>query len=129
MEQASVKPLRLPPRSPNLTPHIERFMRTIKEECLGRMIIFGERQLRKAIHEFSLHYHHERNHQGLGNKLIQPDEEICRQEGEFRCREPADCCVTTIAKPHKNSVRVVQRMTWKRRSGWRIASREPGVDR
>ena len=68
------------------------------------MIIFGERQLRKAIHEFSLHYHHERNHQGLGNKLIQPDEEICRQEGEFRCREPADCCVTTIAKPHKSKV-------------------------
>ncbi len=87
LEQAGVKPLRLPPRSPNLTPHIERFMRTIKEECLGRMIIFGEGRLRSSIKEFCLHYHHERNHQGLGNELIEPEEEIGLHEGEIRCRE------------------------------------------
>ena len=62
-------------------------MRTIKEECLRRMIIFGERRLRTAINEFCLHYHHERNHQGLGNELIEEEEEIGRQEGEIHCRE------------------------------------------
>jgi hypothetical protein len=50
--------------------HAERFVRTIKESCLERMILFGEGSLRKAIHEFVEHYHHERNHQGLGNRLI-----------------------------------------------------------
>ena len=70
LKQEGVKAVRLPPRSPNLTPHIERFMRSIKEECLGRMIFFGESSLRTAINEFLTHYHHERNHQGLGNRLI-----------------------------------------------------------
>src|SRR5215472_9010534 len=56
--------------SPNLNAHAERFVRTIKESCLERMILFCEDSLRKAIHEFIEHYHHERNHQGLGNRLI-----------------------------------------------------------
>ena len=68
-----VKSVKLPPRSPNLNAYAERFVRTIKESCLERMILFGEGSLRKAIHEFSQHYHHERNHQGLaarGEKLF-----------------------------------------------------------
>jgi transposase InsO family protein len=67
---AGVKSVKLPPRSPNLNAHAERFVRTIKESCLDRMILFGEGSLRKAIHEFVAHYHLERNHQGLGNRLI-----------------------------------------------------------
>ena len=62
--------VRLPPQSPDLNAHAERFVRTIKESCLERMILFGEASLRKAISEFVAHYHLERNHQGLGNRLI-----------------------------------------------------------
>jgi len=49
---------------------MEFLRRTIKKSCLERLILFGEGSLRKAIHEFIGHYHHERNHQGLGNRLI-----------------------------------------------------------
>jgi len=67
---AGVETVKLPPRSPNLNAYAERFVRTIKESCLDRIIIFGERGLRTAIREFVTHYHFERNHQGLGNKLV-----------------------------------------------------------
>ena len=50
--------------------YAERFVRTIKDECLDQMIPLGERHLRRAVHEFVEHYHSERNHQGLGNTLI-----------------------------------------------------------
>ena len=52
--------------------YAERFVRTIKESCLERMIFFGEDALWKAVHDFVAHYHRERNHQGLGNRLIVP---------------------------------------------------------
>ena len=70
LADAGVQSVKLPPRSPNLNAHAERFVRTIKESCLDRMILFGEASLRKAISEFVAHYHRERNHQGLGNRLI-----------------------------------------------------------
>ena len=54
--------------------YAERFVRSIKESCLDQMIFFGEGSLRKGVHEFVLHYHRERNHQGLGNRLIVPNE-------------------------------------------------------
>ena len=87
LDAAGVNCLRLPARSPNLSPHIERFMRSIKEECLERMIFFGEASLRNAIREFLEHYHRERNHQGLGNQLIDAGEEINRMDGGVRCRQ------------------------------------------
>jgi transposase InsO family protein len=68
--RAGVKSVKLPPRSPNLNAYAERFVRSIKESCLDRMIFFGEAGLRHAIREFMEHYHRERNHQGLGNQLI-----------------------------------------------------------
>ena len=64
--------IRLPPRSPNLNAFCERFVRSIKEECLSRMIFFGRASLRYAIAQYLNHYHRERNHQGLGNRLLQP---------------------------------------------------------
>jgi putative transposase len=64
--------IRLPPRSPNLNAYAERFVRSIKEECLNWMIFVGQVSLRRAIGEFIAHYHMERNHQGIGNRLIQP---------------------------------------------------------
>ncbi len=87
LKQSDVEPVRLPARSSNLTPHIERFMRSIKEECLKKMIFFGERSLRNAIKEFLLHYHQERNHQGLENRLIEPGEEVGGAAGNVSCRE------------------------------------------
>jgi transposase InsO family protein len=64
--------IRLPPRSSNLNAFAERFVRSIKEECLSRMIFFGQASLRHAVKHFMTHYHTERNHQGLGNLLLQP---------------------------------------------------------
>ena len=79
--------LRLPKRSPNLNGHLERFMRSIKEECLSRMILFGEGSLRNAVREYLTHYHAERNHQGLGNRLLEPDEDVGQSAGELQQRE------------------------------------------
>jgi hypothetical protein len=73
LKDAGVQSVRLPPRSPNLSAHAERFVRSIREWCLDRLILFGERSLRTAIQNFIAHYHHERNHQGLGNRLIEPE--------------------------------------------------------
>ena len=87
LKEVGVEPVRLPPRSPNLSPHIERFMRSIKGECLERMIFFGEQSLQVAVAEFLNHYHAERNHQGLDNRLIEPGEEVGRSAGEVACRE------------------------------------------
>jgi transposase InsO family protein len=70
LEREGVEVIRLPPKSPNLNAYAERFVRSIKHECLNRMIFIGEASLRRAIAEFMAHYHEERNHQGLGNRLI-----------------------------------------------------------
>ena len=74
LADVGVQSVKLPRRSPNLNAYAERFVRTIKESCLNRMIWFGEDSLRRAISEFVSHYHFERNHQGLGldNHLIIP---------------------------------------------------------
>jgi putative transposase len=79
--------VRLPPRSPNLSPHIERFMRSLKEECLERIIFFGEKSLQSATISFLDHYHAERTHQGIGNRLITPEPEVSRATSEIACRE------------------------------------------
>jgi len=87
LANVDVKAIRLPPRSPNLSPHLERFMRSIKEECLQRMIFFGEKSLHAATLSYIDHYHAERNHQGVGNQLLIPGNEANRIVGEVACRE------------------------------------------
>ena len=72
LAEAGIQSVRLPPRSPNLNAYAERFVRTIKESYLERMIFFGEEALRKVVADFIAHYHFERNHQGLENRLIVP---------------------------------------------------------
>jgi len=67
-----IQVIRLPPRSPNLNAFAERFVRSIKEECLNRMIFVGQASLRHAITQYLTHYHWERNHQGLDNRLLKP---------------------------------------------------------
>ena len=71
LRSAGVRPIKLPPRSPNLNAYAERFVRSIKEECLDRVIPLAERHLRLMVHEYVEHYHRERNHQGLDNQLLE----------------------------------------------------------
>ena len=68
---AGVAPVRSPPRSPNLNAYAERFVLSIKSECLDRMVMLGERHLRRSIASYVEHYHVERCHQGIGNRLIE----------------------------------------------------------
>jgi transposase InsO family protein len=67
---AGVRVVRTPPSAPNCNAYAERFVRSVKDECLNRVIPLGERHLRHTLAEFALHYHGERNHQGIGNELI-----------------------------------------------------------
>ena len=87
LSEAGVESVVIPFKSPNLNAHAERFVRSVKEECLDRMIFFGEKSLVRALEEFGAHYHSERNHQGLDNSLIEPDPRVGSCEGRVRCRE------------------------------------------
>jgi hypothetical protein len=71
LEEMGIHVVQTPYRAPNANAHAERFVRSIKEECLDRIIPLGERHFRRAVHEFVEHYHRERNHQGLSNELIE----------------------------------------------------------
>ena len=71
LEGGSVQPIRLPPKSPNLNAYAERFVRSMKEECLSRVVPLGEGYLRFLVGEDVDHSHRERNHQGLDNQLLQ----------------------------------------------------------
>lgn len=84
---SGVNPVRLPARSPDLNAHAERFVLSIKSECLDRMVLLGEKHLRAAVCDFVQHYHAERNHQGLDNELIAPVAEDTGGEGPIKCRE------------------------------------------
>ena len=87
LSDSGVKSVKLPPRSPNLNAYAERFVRSIQESCLERLILFGEGSLWKAVHEFLAHYHRERNHQGLRNRLLIPDPGLAASRGPIRRRD------------------------------------------
>jgi transposase InsO family protein len=70
LDEAGIRVVQTPFQAPNANAYAERFVRSIKHECLNRVIPFGERHLRRTITEYVEHYHRERNHQGLGNELI-----------------------------------------------------------
>ena len=72
IDAPGVKRVPLPPRSPKLNAYAERWVRSVKEECLSRFILFGEASLRHALTPYVEHFHHERNHQGKGNVLLFP---------------------------------------------------------
>jgi len=82
-----IRVIRLPFRSPNLNAFAERFVRSVKEECLNRMIFVGQASLRHALTQYVTHYHGERNHQGLGNRLLQPLADIGEPYGAVRRRQ------------------------------------------
>ena len=73
LRAGGVEPLRLPARSPNPNPFSERWVRSVKEECLSKLILVGEGSLRRALNEYVAHFHSERNHQGKGNVLLFPE--------------------------------------------------------
>ena len=75
LNNEGVEPVRLPPRSPNMNAHLERFFGSLKSECLDRLILFGEKAMRNAVNQYLEHYHAERPHRGLGNELIVPMEQ------------------------------------------------------
>ncbi len=82
-----IKPIRLPPQAPKMNSFAERFVRSVKEECLRTLIFFGEEGLRKTLSEYVSHYHEERNHQGKNNLLLFPDPELINDRGKIKCRK------------------------------------------
>src|ERR1700704_4323146 len=88
IDTAGVTRVPLPPRSPNLNAYAERWVRSVKEECLARVILFGEASLRHVLMQYVEHFHHERNHQGKDNVLLFPavsQDAACT--GTIQCRE------------------------------------------
>jgi len=84
---SGVETVKLPARSPNLNAHAERFVRSVKSECLAQIIPIGERHLRHAVSEYMEHYHVERNHQGIGNELIEDQRRTTSMIGGIERRE------------------------------------------
>ena len=84
LKVSGVAPILLPPRSPNLNAHCERFVRSIKEEALNQMVILGEHVMYYTIQQYLAHYHAERNHQGLANQLITPEADLQSHSGQVR---------------------------------------------
>ncbi len=87
LNSSGIQPVKLPIRSPNLNAYAERFVRSIKSECLGRVIPLSEEHLRSVVHEYTEHYHRERNHQGIGNQLIAPRNDESKFRGNVECRK------------------------------------------
>jgi len=88
IDEAGIERVVLPPRSPNLNAYAERWVRSVKEECLSRLILFGEASLRHALAQYMAHFHHERNHQGKGNVLLFPAvSQDPEYTGPIQCRE------------------------------------------
>ena len=89
LRSSGIQPLALPPQSPNLNSHLERWNRSVKEECLSKLILFGEPSLRHVLSHYACHYHEERNHQGKDNLILFPVEadRIGSAAGKIQTRE------------------------------------------
>jgi putative transposase len=84
---AGIEPLKLPPQSPNLNAFAERWVRSVKDECLDQLILFGEQSLHRALDESLAHHQHEPNHQGLDKVIPFPDQQTGCREGAIRKSE------------------------------------------
>jgi len=89
VKSSHVDPLKLPARSPNLNAYAERWVKSVKEEALSKLILFGEASLRRVLSEYLVHFHRERNHQGKGNVLLFPaaTQAKNRVDGSVGCKE------------------------------------------
>ena len=87
IESGQIKPLKLPAQSPNLNAYAERWVKSVKEEALSKLILFGEASLRRVLREYLTHFHQERNHQGKNNVLLFPSSQepsTCRNQSVGR---------------------------------------------
>ncbi len=87
LKLSDVKTVKLPARSPDLNAYAERFVLSIRSECLDQIIPLGEHHLRQAVKEYTEHYHFERNHQGLNNELIEKPCDEPNMDGAVECHE------------------------------------------
>ena len=88
LDDAGVKRVPLPPRSPWLNAFAERWIQSVKTEVLSKMILFGERSLRHVLGEYIARYHEERPHQGKGNVMLFPSARAePGSEATIACRE------------------------------------------
>jgi hypothetical protein len=89
LEAVGIQAVKLPAWSPNLNAHLERWHRSVKEECLSKMILFGEASLREALSNYVLHFHSERNHQGKDNSILfpRPEDRVGASTGKTQTRE------------------------------------------
>ncbi len=87
LKSSGVKTVKLPARSPDLNAYAERFVRSIKSECLAQIVPLGERHLQNAVKEYTEHYHFERNHQGLDNQLIEKPSDEPNMDDAVGCQE------------------------------------------
>jgi len=87
LRRAGVNPVKLPTRSPNLNAYAERFVRSAKSECVSQVVPIGERHLRQLVGENVEHDHGERNHQGIGNRLIDSVPSVLGKGGSIECHE------------------------------------------
>ena len=88
IDNAGVKRVPLPPRSPNLNAFAERWVRSVKSEVLSKLILFGERSLPHTLNHYTSHYHEERPHQGIGNVIPFPASQVAKdRKGTIQCQE------------------------------------------
>ena len=86
---AGVKPIMLPAKSPNLNAYAERWVRSVKQECLSKLVLFGEGSLQRSLNEYTAHYHLERNHQGKDNRRRHW---LCRRAGRSTATNGSEAC-------------------------------------
>lgn len=87
IDEAGVTRVPLPPRAPNVNAYAERWGRSVKDECLSQLILFGECALGRALAEYSIHYHTERPHQGKGNVVLMRSAHEPGRDSPIQCRE------------------------------------------
>ena len=87
LERAGVQPVRLPPRSPNLNAFAERFILSVRSECLNHVVQLGEGHLRWLLKEYLTHYNGERTRRGLGNKLVDGQDGVANLNAPVQCRK------------------------------------------
>jgi hypothetical protein len=123
-----VEPLALPVRSPNLNAYSERWVRSVKEECLSKMLLIGERSLRLALSQYVAHYHAERNHQGKDNVLLFPRDTQTRRAGLCNVAKGwAGCCIIIIKKPRNLAEKLWMICGWNLCKNNCAAGKRPGV--
>ncbi len=87
LKSSGIKPLKIPPRSPNLNAFAERWVKSVKTEVLEKQVLFGKKSLRYVLREYLAHYHHERNHQGLDNTIPFPNKTVGTNTGKIKKQE------------------------------------------